>query len=482
MSGRPCGGAEGGGTLTLREQVVRGGLYLVVREGAGMALRLGGVLMLTRLIGPAAYGLYSVALASALLLGTIAQMSVEVRLLRSEKEPVRSDFDAATTFLVVSSAVVTALGLVLTWTVGTLVVDERALGPLTVMLLLLPLNVLWAPGQAMLERHLQFKRLAALEIGGDLVLYAVSLPLALTGLGVWAAVAGFAAWQIYRLAGSLLLARYRPRWDWSRTMALTQIREGARISAYTWIYRASDSLTLVLVQALLGAATSGNVALASRLVETLGVVSRVTYRLAIVALARIQTDTDRLRRALEEGMSLQVLAAGIILGAFGLVSDQAIRIAFGSEWSGTAALYPYFAAAALLGAAGTVISALLIVQRKEPAVAVAATCNLLFTMAGTAALAVPWGIQSAGAGRLLGVIPGALVLDRALRRVMGFSYRRALPWLVGTLGVLIAAPLSPLYKAFAVLALFVIVICPGPRAETHGLVLSLRPSKERAST
>lgn len=463
--------------MSLRTQVFRGGVFLGMREGVGLVLRLGGVLALTRLLGPTDYGVYAVALSVALLLGTVAQMSVEVRLLRAEHPPTRADFDAASSFLVLSSAVVLALALAFTWTLGRAVLDEQSLGPLTVMLLLLPLNVLWAPGQAMLERDLRFKALAFLEIGGDVVLYAVALPLAVADLGVWAAVAGFAAWQVYRLIGSLLLARYRPRWNFSRVDAVTQVREGARISAYTWIYRANDSLTLLVVQVVLGAAAAGNVALAARLVETLSVVGRVTYRIAIVALGRIQNDGARLRRAVEEGMSLQVLAAAVTYGGFALVSDRAIELAFGREWTGAAHLYPYLAAAGLLYASSNVVSALLVVRKQEPAVAVAATGTLVLAVSLTAGLSPLLGIDAFGIGRVVGIAVSAVLLDRALRRELSFSYRRSVPWLVTGLALVACSGLPPEWRLAAAVLAPGVLLLPGPRAEAVSLVRAVLPGR-----
>ncbi len=48
-------------TVTLREQVLRGGAYMVIRHGVGVGIAFGGMLLLTRLIGPTAYGLYTTA-------------------------------------------------------------------------------------------------------------------------------------------------------------------------------------------------------------------------------------------------------------------------------------------------------------------------------------------------------------------------------------------------------------------------------------
>ena len=51
-----------------------------------MVIRLLGVLVLTRLLGPQ-YGLYAGAAAIAAVLGTLAQMGCEVHLIRREEEP-----------------------------------------------------------------------------------------------------------------------------------------------------------------------------------------------------------------------------------------------------------------------------------------------------------------------------------------------------------------------------------------------------------
>lgn len=460
--------------MSLRQQVFRGGVFLALREGVGLLIRLGGVLALTRLLGPANYGVYAVALSLALLLGTVAQMSVEVRLLRAETVPTRADFDAAATFLVLSSLVVTTIAMAVLWTLGRATLGPEAMGPTTVMLLLLPLNVLWAPGQAMLERELRFKALAALEIGGDLVLYAVAIPLAVAGAGVWAAVAGFASWQAYRLVGSLLLARYRPRWRFSRPVASTQVSEGARISAYTWIYRASDAGGLLVVQVLLGASAAGNVALCFRLVETLGVVGRVTYRIAIVALGRIQGDAGRVRRTVEEGVSLQVLAGVVTFCGFALFAREAIPLAFGEEWDAAAGLYPFLAVGALLFAPSNVLSALMVVRRQETAIAVAAGASLVISLSVTALLSSPLGVNGFGVARAVSLLASAALLDRALRRHVPFSYARALPWMVVGLALVAIAGLAPPWRVVGALMSLLVLALPGPRAETLALLQVLR--------
>src|SRR5690606_6802481 len=83
--GRPR--PDEGGSMSLREQVVKGGAYLAVREGLGLAVSLGGVLLLTRLIGPANYGLYAGSLGIVLTAGFVGRMGVDVCLVRRAEAP-----------------------------------------------------------------------------------------------------------------------------------------------------------------------------------------------------------------------------------------------------------------------------------------------------------------------------------------------------------------------------------------------------------
>ena len=66
------------GSDSLRSQVLRGGAYLGFRQLVGLLINVVGVLLLTRALGPAAYGRYAAALGlfGALQLG--AQLGIGV--------------------------------------------------------------------------------------------------------------------------------------------------------------------------------------------------------------------------------------------------------------------------------------------------------------------------------------------------------------------------------------------------------------------
>jgi len=175
--------------------------------------------------------------------------------------------------------------------------------------------------------------MAALELGGDVVLSATSVGLTLAGAGLWGPVGGYLAWQAFRLAASYRLARFRPSVVLSRASAREIAGFGLSFSSASWIERGRELVNPLIVGPVLGPAAVGYVAVALRLGETLSFVTRATWRVSIVAFGRVQSDLGRVRRALEEGMVLQVLAGGAVLTAFSVVADDVVPVIFGERWT-----------------------------------------------------------------------------------------------------------------------------------------------------
>lgn len=413
----------------IRDQALRGGAYLVVRQAVGMLVKFGGILLLTRLIGPTNYGLYTTAFAITTVLSTLAWVGVDAYLLRHEEELPRRAFDEAFSLLVVTSTLVVLVGLGAAFLAARMLPDTRFLPPLLAMLALLPVKVLWTPGQTLLERGFQYRRLAALELGADFAYYAVALPLAFYGGGVWAPVAGFGAWQGVLLVGSYALAGYRPRWRWNPRSVRDMLRYGSSYTASIWASDARELVNPIVVGGLLGPTAVGYVALAVRLVDALSFLRKITRRLALVALGKVQHDRRRMRRTVEEGMGLQVLALGPLLAGFAMVAPWFIPLAFGEQWRPTLAVFPLIAIGYLGMALFTLPAALLYVVRRSGAVAAGHTVQVVVLALGALVLVPPLGIVGYGLAEVLSLL-GFVVIIRAARTVVSFSYGRGVPWVV----------------------------------------------------
>ena len=457
----------------MRHRVLSGGLYLAAREGLGIAVRLAGVLALTRLLAPAEFGTYAGAAAIVTFLGYVAQWGTEIFLIRRESEPSKRLYDEVFTFLLISTAAAGALALGAALAAhATAGVD---IGPFAVMLIALPLNALWAPAQAKIERAFRFRAMAVLELGGDVVLYATSVGLVLfAGAGLWGPVTGYVAWQGFLLAASYGMARYQPAIALSRASAREIAGFGLTFSAASWIERGREVVNPLVVGPVLGAAAVGYVAVALRLGDTLSFATRATWRVAIAALGRVQSDLGRVRRALEEGMVLQALAAGTVLGGFSLIADEAVPIIFGERWTPALDVFPFVAAAYLVMATFALHNSLLYVLQRNQRVA-AINALRLASLAGLSAALLPLlGIAGFGVALLAGQT-SVVLLDREVRRVLGrYRPERGLAWM----SALLPPMLTPFVGWPLALALWLplalLLTVPAMRAQLRGFVATIR--------
>jgi O-antigen/teichoic acid export membrane protein len=453
----------------LRGLSMRGGAYLLVREVSGIAVRLAGIIFVTRLIGPYDYGLYASALAFVTVLASVAQLGVEVRLISDAEQPTERAYGTALTLLLVSSGVAIVVGLT-----GALVVLDSGhkvqfLAPFEVLLLSIPVNICWAPAQARLERGFQYRRLAYLELGGDVVLYGVSVSLALTGAGVWAPTIGYVAWQSFLFVGSLVAAGKAPRPAWELDEAQRMLRFGGGYGLVTLVGNLAGLINPIVVGHYAGPSGVGIVAVATRLATTVAFVNRAVWRLAVVALGRVQDDLARLRRGIEEAMAVQVIVLGPFLAGFAIASSVVVPAVFGHRWTRVIDLFPPIALGDLLMTALLVPQAVLYAKGHNRPVIVKQVFNLA-VLALVASLLVPTlGLSGFGIAYIASSVP-LLIVHFAARRIVFYRTARTLWWLAA-FGPPIFFPLVQWpYRLVLLVPLGLVLLRPSARTELAGYV------------
>lgn len=437
--------------MSLRDQVLKGGAYLAMREGAGVALSLGGVLLLTRLIGPANYGLYAGSLAIVAVLGLVGRLGIDVCLIRREEAPDVEMYHQAFTLLLIAGLGLAFLGIGLMPLLTGLVIDARFAAPLRVMLATLPVWLLAAPATAQLERALNYRAVALIDLSGQIVYYAVALPLAVMGAGVWAPVVGYWCLQVLVMTRAYRESGYRPRLAWSRPVLSELLRYGIGYSSSTWLWQLRTLINPMVVGRFLGPEGVGYVALAIRFSEVLSFFRNVSWRLSIAALAKVQSDFPRLRTALEEAMALQVLAVGPLLGAFSLLATPLIPLLFGQQWEPALQVFPLIALGVLVNVVFNMQSSVLYVLRRNGDVSLSNFVHVALFALGAWIFVPRFGLIGYGLGELL-ALGGYWVLHTRLGRIFRFSYAQVLPWFV--------ALIPPLFAVFLPLGLRPLVWLP----------------------
>jgi O-antigen/teichoic acid export membrane protein len=456
-----------------RQRVLRGGRYIILRQGLGLAIGAGGVLLLTRLIGPAEYGLYAGALAIVTFVADVARLGVEVHLVRREQEPDRSVYSQAFTLLLLGGVVVAGLSVLVQPLLRLWFQDERFIAPLQALLLAVPLVLISHPAFAALERELDFRKVAFLELVGQLIFYTAAIALALIAESAWAPVVGFWLWQTWLVVGSFWAARLRPKLVWSPVLVREMLRYGVSYSAANWIWSARLLVNPLIVGRYLGPESVAYVSLATRLVEVASFVRTATWRLSIAALAKVQGDVDRIRRAIDEGTMLQILGVAPFLCA-GSIGTLLLPDLLGGSWYPVIGIFPFLALGALANAAFSMHSSALYVLKRNRQVALFHVTSVGL-LAGGAVILVPMiGLIGYGLAEVA-AMAAYFVIHRQVANLLPIRYHTSAPWFF-VLSPPIFVPLVPLpYAPLLFIPAVVLLSLPRYRRPLAYYVGQLRP-------
>jgi O-antigen/teichoic acid export membrane protein len=421
----------------LRTLVYRGGGYLAARQLLGMVLSAGGMLLLTRLLGPAEYGLYAAALALQMLSATLAAWGIGTYLVRLPGEDREENYHHAVSFLLVAGASATLL-----WLLALPLVEQVSrleLGrPALLLFLVTPVQLIATVPMARIERQLDFRSIAQVELAGQFTFFVVGVALAFAGFGVWAPVMGLWAQHIVQSAGYFGAARYSPRWQWSTAACRDMIAFGAGYSTSIWLWQARRLVNPIVVGRYMGSEAVAYVALATQIAAQFGFIVGVAWRLSTAALAKIQSDAERTGRAIAEGMHLQALAVGPPLVAFGWVGDWIVPMVFGEAWRPVMQVYPAVALAFLTSSVFLLHSSALYVRRRSMDVALFHMLNLGILAAVAWTLVPGRGLQGYALAEMAALVSYVVLQLAAQRHVGRMSYATsASVWLAFAIAILL---------------------------------------------
>lgn len=414
--------------MSLRQKVLQGGIFLALREGCGIILSLVSIVLLTRMIGPQQYGLYAAVFGIFTYLYNLGQFGVLVYLVRMEEER-RQIYHQAFTLLL-------AIGLVLMsglWLGGFFWLEQWINLPrfgevAKVMLSALPLTLINQVPLAKLERQLDYRTIAMIELANQFTYNLIALPLAFSGFGVWAMVIG---WLGQQVQDSILLftqSRYRPQFAWQPQLVQEIVKYSLGFSAANWAFQLRSLVNPLLIGRFAGAEAVAYVALAVRMVDVLSFVRTSTYRISISALAQMQSQIPRLRKALSDGMNLQVLALGPLLAMASWFGPILIPYLFGAKWIPVMSVFPLIAFSALWSSLFNLHSSTLYVLQRNWQVALFHILHIIL-FAGGACLLVPrFGLLGYGWAEVATLLGYGLIHFYVVQAIGNPDYRIAFFW------------------------------------------------------
>jgi O-antigen/teichoic acid export membrane protein len=414
-------------TTGLPELAKKGGLYLTFRYGLSVLVGLGNMLVMTWWIGPHAYGIFVTAVGLTAFLASLARFGVDTYLIRCEIRPQPREYDVAFTLVLANSVLVILGGTAAVPLLGRWFSQTEFALPYLVLLATVPVTALAGIPIAKLERELNFREVAGIELAGQFSAFVLALVLALCGFGVWAPVAGMVAWQVvvFLLAWHLACFSTSLAWDAASARKMLAFGFGFSLSLRAWQLR--TLINPLLVGRVAAPEAVAFVALAIRIADALGFVRTAAGRLALAGLAKLQSDPQRFRTALEEGIRLQVLSLGPLLCAFAVAGPWLVPRLMGPRWTPALAVFPLIAIGVLVNSVFNLQASALFVLGHQWTVVWAYASHVLFLAAGTFLLLPRLGILGYGCAELA-ACTAYFFIPVKLSHIAAISYRKLLPW------------------------------------------------------
>jgi len=445
--------------MNLRQNVIQGGAFLVGRQAGGIVLSLVGVLLVTRIIGPHQYGIFATAVGIVMFLSNLGTWGLDVYLLRKSEEPTADEFNQVFTLLALIAVVFTGGVLAFRSEIARLV-RTPTVGPIIAVLALgIPFDQLATPAIVKLDRALNFRRVAWMELVSQLALYVVAVPLALRRAGAWAPVAGYLTQQASLLVLSYWGTGFRPGWHWEMGLIRKMLSYGTSYSSSIWVWQLRDLVNPLIVGRFAGVEGVAFVAVGIRIAALLAFAKSVTWRVAIAALAKLDGNRDRLRGTITEGMRLQTFAVGLPLAGFALLAPVILPLVFGPRWNPTLSVFPFIALSYLSNAVFNLHSSVLYLLQKNWKVTWFHCVHILLFAASAALLVPRVGFVGYGWAEIIALASYVIIHLFVTQEVGSPSYGMAAIWYFTAATVFALCLLGPpvAYLGFPVLLLPVLL-------------------------
>ena len=320
-------------SAAIARDAVRGGGLLGLRQVFAQALNLTGYAVLARLLGPTEIGVLGIALFVFTFLGTCGGAGLQASLIRLPDEPTSEEYRAVFTLQEAIMGVIALLAIVAAPWIAELYGRPPAEAWLFRLVgLTLFVTSFQAIPAAMLERRLDFGKVALVEVSQALAYNVIVVALVWRGWGT----ASFGVALLARaLTGAALASLVRPwsarlHWDWERARAFLRI--GAPLQGTALVSQLKDSITPIFIGIAAGAATVGYVQWAQTLAGGPLWASMVLSRVYLPTFARVQRDPATLARFVEGAVrASHALVAPCAVLILALIAPITVLV-FGTQW------------------------------------------------------------------------------------------------------------------------------------------------------
>lgn len=332
----------------LRTKTIRGGLAKIGSQGVNLALRLGSLMILARILDPKDFGLVAMVTVVTGVLGLFRDFGLSTATVQRTSV---TEQQLSTLFWInaLVGGLLTCVALMGAVPIADFYHEPRLRWITVALAGGFLFNALGVQHSALLQRHMRFTALAVIDTTSTIVSVAVGIGSALYGLGYWALVGMTLAAPLVYSISVWLASAWIPGLPHRIAGIGSMLRFGGMITLNSIIVYVAYNLEKVLLGRFWGADALGIYGRAYQLVnlptENL---NAAVGEVAFSALSRIKDDSTRLKSYFLKAYSLVVSFTLPITIAGILFADDLILVVLGPKWSNAAPVFRLLAPTILI--------------------------------------------------------------------------------------------------------------------------------------
>jgi O-antigen/teichoic acid export membrane protein len=406
----------------IRLRAMTGAALVVARGFVVRVIGFASYVVVARFVSPDEFGVFAFGASIVTAGGFLSDAGMAAALVRQPEEPEYADLRAVQGLQLAVSGSFAALAILL----GALIGGSGLV--VAVMVVSLPIATLRVPAMTLLERHLDYKPLVAVEVAETLAYSIFVTAAVVAGAGVWGL--GLAV-VVRAIFGTIALTRVGPvgfvlpSFDPGRVRPI--LRFGTKFQALGAIGVANEQIYNPAVTLIAGVGALGIWGMAYRLMQLPQLIFISLRRVSYPAMARLIGAGDDLRATVERSARLAAVGSGLVLVPLVGCSSALVPLVFGHRWAEAADILPGLCLGLMIGGPVSVAVAAYLLAANHAGVVLRSAILRVVTMLAVALSLLPIiGVVAMGLGYAAAAIVEAVVLGRAAALSLDARLGRAL--------------------------------------------------------
>ncbi len=342
--------ASGEPNRDFKGRTIRGGLVTISNQFFLFVVSMASMVVLARLLSPEDYGIVGMVAAVIGFLGLIKDSGLSAATI--QRETVTKELVSTVFWINIALGVIlTAFTSVLAPMLVAFYREPRLYGITVALAGSFLIDAAGAQHMALLRRQMRMNAIAAIDVVSNVICVIVGIVMALLGFEYWALVAMPLSRAFVNTLAVWIVEPWRPGLPRRGSGARSMLRFGGYLTGVHLLSYSVRNVDNVLIGWYWGATSLGLYQKAySLLMLPISQVNTPIGGVAISALSRIQSDSERYRRYFIGGYTIAASIILPILIASTIYAEDIIRLILGEQWISAAGLFRLLVPAALIGA------------------------------------------------------------------------------------------------------------------------------------